>query len=57
MFSFLKRKRKPEYYSESIDQMCNRISTRAQNAKREKQDLFAYNPLMMMDFGVPTEMK
>lgn len=55
MFSFLKRK--PEYYPETVDQMCNRISTKAQKAKREKQNLFAYNPLMMMDFGVPTEIK
>ena len=50
---FKKRKQKTNY--ETVDQMCNRISTRAQRAKREKQKLFAYNPLMMMDFGVPTE--
>ena len=50
-----KRKQKANY--ETIDQMCNRISKKAQNAKKEKQNLFAYNPLMMMDFGVQTEIK
>lgn len=48
---FGKRKQKANY--ETVDQMYNRISARAQKAKREKQNLFAYNPLMMMDFGVP----
>ena len=52
---FKKRKQKANY--ESVDQMCKRINTKAQNAKREKQNLFACNPLMMMDFGIPTEMK
>lgn len=52
---FRRKHTEPKY--ETIDQMCDRISTKAQNAKREKQDLFACNPLMMMDFGVPTEMK
>lgn len=52
---FKKRKQKQKF--ETVDQMCNRISTKAQKAKREKQNLFAYNPLVMMDFGVPTEMK
>lgn len=52
---FGKRKSEPKF--ETIDQMYNRISSKAQKAKREKQNLFAYNPLVMMDFGVPTEMK
>lgn len=52
---FGKRKQKANY--ETIDQMFDRINTKSQNAKREKQNLFACNPLMMMDFGIPTETK